>query len=367
MTPFYQQSPEDALSRLDAGRDGLSEDEAEARLERYGENKLPEAEPPSPVMIFLHQFRDPLIYVLLIAGVAALVMQRYPSAVFIFIVLLINATIGTIQEYSATRAAAALKAMATPMARVKRGGQKREIEAEKLVPGDMVLLESGNKVPADLRLLEAQRLKADESLLTGESEPVDKDAGLTLEEKAAIGDRRNMAFAGSVITHGRAQGVVTATGVNTEMGDIARHISEESAVKSPLIIRMERFTYRIAAVIAVAVSAISLVMYLRGDSPEEIFLMAIGLAVSAIPAGLPVALTVALAIGMRRMARRNVIVRRLVAVESLGSCTMIAADKTGTLTRNELVAERIVLPDGTKFDVTTGETQAEGTIREKTA
>lgn len=311
--------------------------------------------------------KDPLIYVLLVAGAAALAMQRYPSTIFIFIVLMINAIIGTIQEYSATRAAAALKAMATPMARVRRDGKDQEIDAEELVPGDIVLLESGNKVPADCRLMECGKLKADESLLTGESHAVEKQAETTVEEGAGVNEQENMVFAGSVITHGRAKAIVAATGMDTQVGHIARHISEESATESPLIIRMKKFTAKIAIVIALAVAAISAVMYFRGDPPQEIFLMAIGLAVSAIPAGLPVALTVALAIGMRRMAKRNVIVRRLVAVEALGSCTMIASDKTGTLTRNEMTAERIVLPFGKVFEITTGDSLVEGNVKEASA
>ncbi len=367
MQHAYAKDISKVLEELDTSKNGLSENAAESRLEEHGENKLPEAKPPAVWKIFLHQFKDPLIYVLLIAGAAALVLEHYPDAIFIGFVLLINAIIGTIQEYSATRAAAALKAMATPEALVERAGKKREIDAKKLVPGDIVLLESGNKVPADCRLIECKQLKVDESLLTGESEAVEKQADASLDEDARISDQKNMVFAGSMVAHGRAKAVVTATALNTQMGDIASEISEESATKSPLIIRMEKFTIKIAVVIAIAVAGISAIMYFRGDPPEEIFLMSIGLAVSAIPAGLPVALTVALAIGMRRMAKRNVIVRRLVAVEALGSCTFIASDKTGTLTRNEMTAERIVLPNGKQFNVTTGDSPVKGECKEAEA
>lgn len=367
MQHAYTKSANDVLEALDASKDGLSDDEVSSRLEGYGNNTLPEAKPPAVLKIFLHQFKDPLIYVLLIAGAAALALRHYPDAIFIGVVLLINAIIGTIQEYSATRAAAALKAMASPKAHVRRNGKKQEVDTEKLVPGDIVLLESGNKVPADCRLIECKKLKADESLLTGESTAVEKQADAKPDEDASVSEQVNMVFAGSVITHGRAEAVVTATGLKTQMGDIAKHISEETSTKSPLIIRMEKFTIKIAVVIAIAVIGISAVMYFRGDPPQEIFLMAIGLAVSAIPAGLPVALTVALAIGMRRMAERNVIVRRLVAVEALGSCTMIASDKTGTLTRNEMTAERILLPSGMRFDISTGDTPVDGKIEEAKA
>jgi magnesium-transporting ATPase (P-type) len=358
----HTQDAKTVLQIWDTSDRGLSTEEAQARLEHYGRNTLPEARPPGLWLIFLRQFKDPLIYILLFAGIASLLMGKYPSAVFIFVVLMINAIIGTIQEYSATHAAAALKAMASPAATVWRDGQRQELDAAGLVPGDIIQLESGNKVPADVRLVTARQLKVDESLLTGESEPATKQAAITLEDNTPVSDRENMAFAGSMITSGRATAVVVATGLNTQMGTIAKYISADSATKSPLIIRMERFTIKIALAIGLIVLAISAVMYWRGDPPQEIFLMAIGLSVSAIPAGLPVALTVALAIGMRRMARRHVIVRRLMAVEALGSATMIASDKTGTLTRNEMTAEQLVLPDGQTLAINTGTSPADGTF-----
>jgi len=367
MQQAFTKNIDAVLEELETRKKGLSAEEAKSRLDKYGKNKLPEAKPPALWEVFLHQFKDPLIYVLLIAGVTAFSMQRYPSAVFIVIVLMVNAIIGTIQEYSATRAAAALKAMSTPESKVKRDDKKQEVNAEELVPGDIVFLESGDKVPADCRLIECSKLKADESLLTGESEAVNKKADTTLDKDAGTSEQENMVFAGSVIIHGRAVAAVVVTGLDTQMGDIAKHISEDSATSSPLIIRMKKFTVKIAVVIGIAVAGISAIMYFRGDPAQEIILMAIGLAVSAIPAGLPVALTVALAIGMKRMAKRNVIVRKLVAVEALGSCTMIASDKTGTLTRNEMTVERIILPFGQEFEVTTGDSVAEGEVKEAQA
>lgn len=349
--PAYSQSTEDLLKGLEASEDGLSEDQAEKRLEKHGENKLPEQKPPPGWLIFLRQFKDPLIYILILAAIVALGIQKYESAVFIVIVLMINAIIGTIQEYGATRAAASLKEMASPKAHIRRGGQKKDVEALKVVPGDIVLLSSGDKVPADLRLLKSHELRIDESLLTGESQAVDKDAAQTLEEDSALGDRVNMAYAGSVITGGRGTGIVVTTGSDTQMGNIAKNISEEKQVKSPLVQRMQTFTYKIAVAILAAVALIAGLMYARGEPFQEIVLMSIGLSVSAIPAGLPVALTVALAIGMKRMSKRNVIVRKLPAVEALGSCTLIAADKTGTLTQNKLTVEKIVLPSGEEFQV----------------
>lgn len=356
----YQNSIEDVLEHLDTRQEGLSKDEAENRLEDHGKNRLPEEKPPALWLIFLQQFKDPLIYILLIAGIVALSMQRIPSAIFIFIVLLINAVIGTAQEYSATRAAAALKKMASPVSRVRRDDESEDIDSENLVPGDIVILESGDKVPADLRLMSSEDLRADESVLTGESEERRKEADQTLEEDTPLAERGNMVFAGSMITKGRAEGIVCTTGTHTEMGRIAKDVTMEATSKSPLAQRMEAFTAKIAVALLFAVSLIAWILYWRGAPMEEIVLMSIGLAVSAIPAGLPVALTIALANGMQRMAKRDVIVRKLVAVESLGSCTLIASDKTGTLTRNELTAERVVLADGQEYEISAGDTIVEG-------
>jgi len=226
----------------------------------------------------------------------------------------------------------------------------------------MVLLEDGLKVPADLRLLAAQNLEIDESLLTGESLPVSKDHSAILAEDAPLGDRRNMAFAGSVVTRGRGRGVVVATGTNTEVGHLASFISGEET-KPPLLLRMERFTIKIAQAVGATVLAIFVIEFYRGMPLTEVFLESVALAVSAIPEGLPVALTVALAIGMRRMAKRKVIVRRLVAVETLGSCDHIAADKTGTLTMNELTVRRISVPGEDSWEVTGEGMVPQGQVR----
>ncbi len=337
-------SIEACLQAVDSSPQGLSEQESAARLDRFGENRLPQERVPSVGVVFLKQFKSPLIYVLLFAGFVTLMLREYPGTVFIFAVLLINAVIGTFQEHSANRAAAALRKMTTSLARVRRDGEICEVDASKLVPGDIVLLESGNKIPADLRLIRTVDCLIDESLLTGESLAVTKDADRVLDEEVATGDRVNMAFAGTLLTRGRAEGVVVATGLNTRLGEIARQITEKSRARSPLLIRMERFTFRISVLIAVLILLISTALYFQGATPEQIFLIAVGLAVATIPEGLPVTLTIALAIGMQRMARRHVIVRRLVAVEALGSCTLIASDKTGTLTRNELTVEQVVFP-----------------------
>ncbi|HXH10644.1 MAG TPA: HAD-IC family P-type ATPase [Alphaproteobacteria bacterium] len=345
-------SAQDILEALQSSKHGLSRAEAAARLERFGRNTLPRPVPPGIVALFLRQFLSPLIYILLVAAVVSVLLQEWSDATFIFGVLVINAIIGTIQEYSAERSAEALRQLVTPHARVLREGDTFEIAAEAVVPGDIVLLESGSKVPADLRLISDQSLEIDESLLTGESQPVAKDANTTLPAEATLGDRINMAFAGTLATRGRGRGVVVATALNTELGRLAAALFEEGEAKPPLIQRMEAFTFKLAIGVLVAAALIFAVELSRGTTLLDIFFLAVALAVSAIPEGLPVALTVVLSIAVRRMARRNVIIRRMVAAEALGSCTFIASDKTGTLTMNELTVRRLVFPGQEPWEVT---------------
>jgi Ca2+-transporting ATPase len=360
--PFHALTSEAVRARLQCGSHGLSRSEAEARLVRYGPNALPQPTPPGVVQVFLRQFLSPLIYILLLAAAVSLALGEYSDAAFIFGVLLINAVIGAVQEYSAERSAQALRGMVSTRCRVERDGDAYEIDASHLVPGDLVLLEPGGKVPADLRLLASHDLAVDESLLTGESLAVEKSSRVKLAEDTPLGDRANMSFAGSMVTRGHGRGLVTATGLGTELGRIASAVLNRPAAKAPLVQRMEKFTTRIALLVGMAVLVMAGAAYSQGAEPGHIFILAVALAVSAIPEGLPVALTVALAIGMRRMARRNVIVRRLVAVEALGSCTFIASDKTGTLTVNELTARRLVLPRRQPREITGEGMVPEGTI-----
>ncbi|MEE8328191.1 MAG: HAD-IC family P-type ATPase, partial [Nitrosomonadaceae bacterium] len=324
------------LVALQSSPHGLSCSEATARLERYGRNTLPRATPPSIAKVFLHQFASPLVYVLVVAALLSLLIHEWSDAVFITAVLLVNATIGTYQEYSAQRAAEALHKLVTTKSKVLRGGEIYEINAEELVPGDIVLLESGDKVPADIRLLSCHDMEVDESLLTGESLPVLKNAHKVLAANEALGDRVNMLFTGTLVGRGRARGVVVSTALDTELGRISADVLFKQPPKAPLQVRMDTFTHRVAIIVGLAALTMLVVAVMRGTPLGEMFMLAVALAVSVIPEGLPVALTVALAIGMHRMARRNVIVRRLLAVEALGSCTLIATDKTGTLTVNQL-------------------------------
>lgn len=342
------------------GTRGLSSGEARERLQTCGRNQLPEPPLPGLLTIFLRQFLSPFIYILLAAAVVSWALSQMANAVFIMAVLLLNAVIGTIQEFSAQRSAAALRNMVRGVAHVIRDGVAERIDVEELVPGDLVLLSSGDKVPADLLLETSDSLSVDESMLTGESLATTKNAHAKVADDASLADRFNQCFAGSTVTHGRAQGVVTATGLETELGHIADHVLGRESADPPLLIRIRLFTYQMAGAIGIAILLLVALMLFRGGyGAEGMILMAIGLAVSAIPEGLPAALTVALAIGMRRMAAHKVIIRKLVAVEALGSCTFICSDKTGTLTVNELTVRQAVLPDGASFEVT-GEGVAPG-------
>lgn len=358
----HNQAAEAVVTGLGSFPGGLDPADVEERLKLFGPNVLPYAKPPGAVRIFLHQFTSPLIYILLAAAVISLLIREWSDGIFIGGVLLFNAVIGTIQEYSAQRAAASLKLLVRTSARVVRRGDTYEISSQDLVPGDIILLESGDKIPADTRLLTTNDLEVDESLLTGESEGIHKDAARVVAADSGLSDRVNMVFAGTLVNRGRGKGVVVATAMNTELGRIAEAVQGKRTARAPLLIRMDRFVKRVAVVVSVAAVFLAVVALSRGMALHETFLLGVALAVSAIPEGLPVALTIALAIGMQRMARRNVIVRRLVAVEALGSCTYIATDKTGTLTENQLTVRRIVVPAAEMWEVTGKSMQPQGEV-----
>ena len=326
---------------------GLTFEEAERRLKQFGLNELPKPKSASLVLVFIRQFKSPFIYVLLAAAGVSFGLGQTVNAWFIFGVLLINAAIGTIQEFSAQQAAAALKKMVPSDATVIRDGKTMSIPTANVVPGDLVQLASGDKVPADIRLNSAQGLYVDESLLTGESKALGKTPQSDDSDSSVP---MSICFSGTSVVRGRGLGKVEATGVQTELGKIAEDVMEQQ-VNPPLLLRIEQFTMRIIYSILILISIIFFVTVIRGDDIATVFLLGVALAVSAIPEGLPAAITVALAIGMRRMAKQNVIIRTLVAVEGLGSCTYIATDKTGTLTVNEMTVKRIVLPDTSEYGV----------------
>jgi Ca2+-transporting ATPase len=340
---WHSLGADDVERRLETSGHGLSDVEAEARRSRYGPNQL-EEEPPTPVwLVFIRQFRSPLIFILLVALALTLLLGEYLDAAVIAAVLVLNAVIGFTQERKAESAVLALMQLVVPHARVVRDGRDEEIDSRELVPGDVVLLESGARIPADLRLVGANALQVDESLLTGESVSVTKTVE-PVPPDAQLADRSCMAYTGATVTAGRGRGVVVATGASTELGAIAGLMRSETVAATPLQRRMDHF----ARVIGIAVGLAAVVAFASGvalgEPVEDMFLVAVALAVSAVPEGLPVAVTITLAVGVRRMARRNAIVRRLPAVETLGSTTVIGSDKTGTLTENRMTVEEIWTP-----------------------
>jgi len=360
-SPWHVYEENSILEELNSGLDGLNELEVAQRQKKFGLNRLPGKPIPGLFSIILSQFKNPLIYVLLIAAVVSLALKEYTDAGFIFAVLLLNALIGTIQEWKAEKSAASLQELLKITVKVKRNGKEEILMAESLVPGDIVYLESGNHVPADIRILKSNQLGIDESMLTGESIAVNK-ISKAIDEDVSVSDRKNMAYAGSTVMSGRGMGVVVATGHLTEVGDIAKTVTVSTALKPPLVIRMERFARQVAFLVLIATGLLAIIAFFRGFPYHEIFFFAVALAVSAIPEGLPVAITVALAIATKRMAKRNVIVRKLTAVEGLGSCTFIASDKTGTLTVNKQTVKKITLPEGLSYEVTGEGYHGDGTI-----
>jgi len=347
---WHALTAEAALQQLDSRHSGLSAAEVEARLDRYGANALPAPQPPGIGTIFLRQFLSPLIYILLVAAAISLLIGELSDAGFITVVVVLNALLGTWQENKAERSAANLQRLLQARARVRRDGRETGLAAAELVPGDMVLLASGDRIPADLRLCTALNLSLDESLLTGESQAVAKGTDAVAADRE-LAERTCLAFAGTTVMAGRGRGVVVATGLQTEVGRIAAAVTRTALSKPPLVIRMERFARQISLVMVGFIVLLAVVAILEGSSLTEVFFIGVALAVAAIPEGLPVAMTVALAIATSRMAKRHVIVRRLTAVEGLGSCTCIASDKTGTLTINRQTAHLVWLPGGDTFSL----------------
>lgn len=353
-TDAWQSLTADAVLRLLASTTaGLAVDDAARRRAACGRNRLVAAPPPGRLAIGLRQLRSPLIYILLAAALASLVLGETGDAGFIAIVLLLNSLVGGWQEWRAERQRHDLQQLLTVRATVLRSGRSIEVDAEELVPGDVVALESGQRVPADLRLLQAVGLEIDEALLTGESLPVAKDALRLCAAAATAAECCNMAYAGTSVARGRGQGVVVATGAGTAVGRLAIAVAAADTGAPPLVTRMARFSRAIAVAVLVAAVLLGIVaVVLHGASVAAMFTFGIALAVSAIPEGLPVAITIALAVAARRMASRGAIVRRLPAVEGLGSCTLIASDKTGTLTCNELTVREFALADGRRGNAT---------------
>jgi len=371
--PWHALPGEEVVEVLETDREqGLSRSEAEARLVSFGPNRLPEEEGESVFVRFLKQFHNVLIYVLLGAALFTAFLQEWIDTGVILLVVVVNAIIGFVQEGKAEAAMEGIRKLLSLEAQVVRNGKRATISAEDLVPGDLVRLESGDRIPADLRILSARNARVEEAVLTGESEPVEKGPD-PVEERAQVGDRRGSAFSGTILASGRITGVVVATGERTEIGRIGEMVASVQGVTTPLLRKIDRFGTQLSVAI---VGGSALVFFfgwlIRSLPPAEVFMAVVALAVAAIPEGLPAILTITLALGVQRMARRNAIIRRLPAVETLGSVTVICTDKTGTLTRNEMAVERILLADG-EWEVTgsgyllEGEFRREGEARDPSA
>ena len=342
---FYTQSKEEVLKELDSSIEGLSTAQAQERLATYGHNELDEGEKRSLLSKFIDQFKDLMIIILLIAAALSVItegMDGLTDAMIILAVVVLNAAFGVYQEGQAEAAIEALKNMSSPMARVRRDGHVIEIDSKELVPGDIVLLEAGDVVPADMRLFEAASLKIEEAALTGESVPVEKDVTGLVEADAGIGDRVNMGYQNSNVTYGRGIGVVTNTGMYTEVGKIADMLANADETETPLKQSLEQLSKALTyLIVVIAVITFLVGVFVRGEHPLEGLMVAVALAVAAIPEGLPAIVTIVLSLGTTTLAKRNSIVRKLPAVETLGSTEIIASDKTGTLTMNQMTVEKV--------------------------
>ncbi len=347
---WHSTEKEEVLEILKSSNSGLDEKEVKLRQEKYGKNELPKGKTPSLIKIFIEQLLDPIVLLLVVAMIFSIVIKENIDAIAIAFIILVDLILGTFQEWKANKNVEALTKLIEIRTKTLRSGKEIEVYSSNLVPGDIVLLSSGDKISADLRLIEVNNLTIDESVLTGESTSVTKISS-TINKDVILAERKNMAYAGTSVLSGRGVGVVTATGLNTELGEIAKKVNDTKDTKSPLTIRMEKFSKQITFLVVAIAIIITVVLYSKGTSGSEIFLSVIALSVSAMPEGLPLALTMALTIGSNRMSKNNCIVKKLNSVESLGSCTVIATDKTGTLTVNEQTAKKIVLPDNSTFEI----------------
>ena len=342
MPDWHRLSIEQTLETLgtDAER-GLDDERARSLLREHGPNELVERAARSPWRMLAAQFTETMVVILIVAAVVSGLLGKFTEMVAILAIVLMFAILGFVQEYRAERAMAALKKLAVPTVRVRRAGQVREIPARELVPGDILLLEAGNVVPADVRFLQAVNLRVQEAALTGESEPVDKRAGPIDEPDLPLGDRRNMGYMGTMVTYGRATGAVVATGMETELGRIATLLQQVEGEQTPLQAKLDRVGKTLAVVGVVAALLVAGVGLLSGESPLEMFVTAVSVAVAVVPEGLPAVVTITLALGAQRMLRRNALIRKLPAVETLGSVTVICSDKTGTLTENRMTVTMV--------------------------
>lgn len=346
MNNWWQLEVQDVAKKLETNsKNGISNQEAKKRLEKYGLNELKEKKKKSIFTMLLDQFNDFMIIILIIAAIISGVIGELKDSLAIIVIVILNAIIGFIQEYRAEKAIAALKKMSAPNAIVIRDNMTTNIPASELVPGDIVVLEAGNIIPADARLVEIANLKVEEAALTGESVPVEKHIKTLHDETLSLGDRKNMVYKGTIVVHGRGIGIIVATAMNTELGKIASMIQEEKEIKTPLQKRLAKFGQKLALATFAICAIVFSVGIIRGESPLLMMLTAISLAVAAIPEALPAVITISLAINAKNMVKQNALIRTLRAVETLGSVTYICSDKTGTLTLNKMTVEEIHVND----------------------
>ena len=360
---WHTLSTDEVLAALETSPEGLSSEEAQRRLQQYGVNELTAGEHVSPWRILLSQFQNVLILILLVATGLSVIVGHGIEAIAIAVIVMFAVLLGFIQEYRAERAIEALREMAAPLAKVMRGGREQQIAAREMVPGDIVLLHAGDKVPADARLLEAVNLKLEEAALTGESVAVEKDTDPVTDPEAGVGDRTNMVHSGTAVAYGRGRAVVVATGMQTEFGQIAQMLRTVESRQTPLQENLARVG-NVLAVVALTIVAVIIVLGLVNDQPFiEMLIFGIALAVAVVPEALPAVVTVSLAIGVQRMVKRNALVRRLPAVETLGSTSVICSDKTGTLTKDEMTIRRVYAAERS-LEVSGSGYQPEGSFSE---
>lgn len=342
---MWYKTIEQIFKQLRTNENGLSNEEASERLREEGKNEIPSSKKNTILNIFIEQLKSPIIFILIFAAIFSIITKNIADAIFIIVVIIINTIIGTYQEWSSEKSAEKLQNMIKIKSKIVRNGIRENIESENIVIGDIIELESGDKIPADIRLIETNNLCIDESVLTGESKARNKEVK-ELTKETELAERINMAYAGSVVVKGRGKGVVVAIGKETEFGKVAEKVLLSEDSKTPLVIKIEKFSKQISIGFIILALIIAIILFIKGYSISEIFSSVIALTVSAIPEGLTIAMTIVLSISSNIMAKRNVIVKKLSAVESLGSCNVIATDKTGTLTANEQTAKKILLPDG---------------------
>jgi magnesium-transporting ATPase (P-type) len=342
---WHSQPVDTVFKKLQCDSSGLSSTEARSRLEKYGPNQIPSSKGEAPIKRFLLQFNNLLIYILLVSGLISALLTKWVDAGVIFGVVLVNAIIGFVQEGKAEKALESIRSMLSPKANVIRDGHRVSVNAKEIVPGDIVVLQAGDRVPADCRIVHSRNTRIDESILTGESMPVEKDSE-PVEESAEMGDRKSMAFSGTLVIFGKCIAAVVATGINTEIGKVSTLLGQVEQLSTPLLRQISQFSKWLSLfIIGLAAATFATGYFLRNYGMVNMLMASVGLAVAAIPEGLPAIMTITLAIGVQRMAKRHAIIRKLPAVETLGSVTVICSDKTGTLTRNEMTVQSILTAD----------------------